>query len=381
LPDTPDLLLQQVRDQARLAIDESEVVIFVIDGMVGVTAEDHEVAQMLRKSGKPMVVAVNKIDSFKREADVGMADAYRLGFNQVFPTSAEHGRGVADLLDAVVEHFPRVTPGEPPPPEDVCRVAVIGRPNAGKSTIINALLGEERLVASPIPGTTRDTVDTALEFGGQKFILTDTAGIRRKRSIAQKVEEFSVLRAFKALDGCDVAVLMMDATQPAVDQDAKIAGLALEKGKAIVLVVNKWDLVEKEPHIAEAYREAIKRDMAHVAFAPILFTSALKGDKVDKLLSLITSIFGPYRSKIPTPRLNQFLKHTMESHPPPIAKGRPLKLYYMAQVGIRPPTFMFNVNKPDDVPEHYQRYLLNQIRDVFGLKVPVRFIFKPRPGH
>jgi GTP-binding protein len=380
LPETDDALLAQVRDQARLAIDEANVVVLVVDGMTGLTAADEEVGRLLRKSGKPTLVAVNKIDSSKRESEAGFAEFYRLGLKELFATSAEHGRGVSDLLDAMVRTFEKSVEPEQEPEEGVCRIAVIGRPNVGKSTLVNALLGEERLVASPIPGTTRDPVDSPLTHGGKKFVLTDTAGIRRKRSIAQRLEQFSVLRAFKALDGCDVAVLLMDATQPAVDQDAKIAGLALEKGKGLILCVNKWDLVEKQPNLAQSYRDAIKRELAFVSYAPVIFTSALSGEKVSKVLTLASELYAQFQEKLPTPRLNQFLQHVVDEHPAPMDHGKPLRLYYIAQVGTRPPTFAITVNRPKGVTESYQRYLINQMRDVFGLRVPIQLLFRERPG-
>jgi GTP-binding protein len=380
LPETEDRLLQQVRDQARLAIDEAQVVVLVVDAMAGLTGADEEVAGLLRKSGKPVLVAANKIDSSKREAEAGLAEVYRLGLPEVYATSAEHGRGVGDLLDAVVKSFPKGFEEAAPVDERVCRIAVIGRPNVDKSTLINALLGEERLVANPIAGTTRDAVDSDFTFDGQPFVLTDTAGIRRKRSIAQKVEQFSVLRAFKALDDCDVAVLLMDATQPAVDQDAKIAGLALEKGKALILCVNKWDLVEKQPHVAEDYREGIKREMKFVDYAPVIFTSALQGEKVTKVVSLARELFAQLQEKVPTPRLNQFLRQVVDEHPAPRDHGHPVRLYYIAQVGTRPPTFSLTANRPKAVAESYQRYLINQLRGAFGFRVPVRLLFKERPG-
>jgi GTP-binding protein len=380
LPDTDDLLLQQVRDQARLAIDEAQAVILVVDAMAGLTGADEEVAGMLRKSGKPVFVAANKIDGPRREAESGYEELYRLGLEHVMPTSAEHGRGVADLLDAVVKTFDKL-PAEEPTDENICRIAIIGRPNVGKSTLINALLGQERVVSSPIPGTTRDSVDTPFQWGDQKFILTDTAGIRRKRSIALKTEEFSVFSAFKSIDRCDVAVLMMDATETAVDQDAKIAGLALEKGKALILCVNKWDLVEKTPGAAERYRKAIARELMFVDFAPIVLTSALTGGKVDRVLTVARELFTQFQTKAPTPKLNQWLKKVTDLHPAPLYKGKSIRMYYVAQVGTRPPTFAITVNQPNHIPEAYQRYLINQLREAFGFQVPVKLLFKERPGH
>lgn len=380
LPRTTDPLLSQVRDQARLAIDESEAVIFVVDGMAGLTGADEEVSSLLRKSGKPVFVAVNKIDSSKRESESGLPEFYRLGKGEFFTTSAEHGRGVADLLDAVTRPFPK----QEKEPEQVdvtkCRVAIVGRPNVGKSTLVNALLGEARMVASPVAGTTRDAVDAELVRNKMTFVLTDTAGIRKKRSIAQKLESFSVLRAFKALDDCDVAVLMMDATEPAVDQDAKIAGLALEKGKALVLVINKWDLVEKDAGAAQRYREAIKQHLSFVSWAPVLFTSAEKKAKVERVLETAAELYAQFHTKVPTPRLNQLIGHIVDGHPAPVVSGRPVKLYYAAQVGTRPPAFAFMTNRPKDVPETYQRYVSNRIREAFGYKVPMRLFWRARPG-
>ena len=380
LPESEDLLLRQVRDQAKLAIDEADAVILVVDARAGLSVADQEVGTMLRKSGKPVFVAANKIDGSKSEEEIGYSEFYRLGLEHVFPTSAEHGRGVADLLDEVVKSLEKLPP-EPVHDEGACRIAIIGRPNVGKSTLVNAIVGEERVVSSPIPGTTRDPVDTPFVWGKMNFVLTDTAGIRRKRSIAQKVEQFSVLRAFKALDGCDVAVLMMDATQPAVDQDAKIAGLALEKGKALILCVNKWDLVEKDPGAAERYREGIKRELAFVSFAPVIFTAAATGKKVDKVLEVARALWSQFQEKLPTPKLNQFLQRATDSHPAPMDGRTALRLYYIAQVGTRPPTFAITCNRPNAIPDHYQRYLMNQLRDAFGFQVPLKLLFKPRPGH
>ena len=250
----------------------------------------------------------------------------------------------------------------------------------GKSTLVNALLGEERLVASPVPGTTTDPIDSELEWKGRKFILTDTAGIRRKKSIAQKVEQYSVVAALRTIDRSEVAVLVLDATEPAVDQDARIAGIAEEKGRALIIVVNKWDQVEKKPGTEEEGRAWVKKKFPFVQYAPVVFASAKTGSRVEKVLELARELSDQYRFRARTPQLNKLLESIQESHPAPLAKGRRVRLYYMAQVATQPPTFMINCSQPEAVPDSYKRYLVNEIRNAFGLKVPMRLLFRERPG-
>ena len=331
-----------------------------------------------------MVVCVNKLDT-PGAGDVLMADFYELGLETVVGVSAEHNIGMGELLDAVLVHFGPPEPKPEPMTEEEAavapvRVAIIGRPNTGKSTLVNALLKQKRIVMSPIAGTTRDPIDAEVQFNDQRFLLTDTAGIRRKKSIAQRVEHFSVVAALRVLERSDVAVLLMDATEPAVDQDAKLAGLASEMGRALLIVVNKWDLVEKNPHEEEDWREALKREFKFVAYSPIMFTSALNGRKIEKVLELAAMLHKQFHYRASTPMLNRLLEHMVDSNPAPIARGKPLRLYYMAQVSVAPPAFAITCNAPKEVPDSYKRYITNRIRETFGLRVPITLYFRDRPG-
>lgn len=389
VPGEDDELLKAVREQAQLAVEECQVVILVVDGRAGATAADLEVATFLRKSGKPVILAVNKLDTpALREAVPG--EFYRLGFERLCPFSAEHGHGLGDLVEmlAALLPAPEAKPegeegeeeGEEEEEDRPIRLAIVGRPNVGKSTLINSLLRQKRLVASPLPGTTRDPIDSELQLEGRRVILTDTAGIRRKRSIAQRLEKFAVVASLKVIERSDVAVLLMDATEPAVDQDAKIAAVAEDQGRALLIVVNKWDLVEKDRRKEEEFRAALKYHLKFVAYAPILFTSALTGARVQKVVELGVKLGDQLRYRASTPHLNKLLTQVQDAHPAPIVGGRPLRLYYMAQVGTSPPTFTITCNRPEAVPDAYKRYLNNQLRQTFDLKVPIRLYFRPRPG-
>ncbi|ATB48085.1 ribosome biogenesis GTPase Der [Corallococcus macrosporus] len=383
VPGDEDKLLQQVREQAQLAVDECDVIVFVTDARAGLTAADEAVASYLRKSGKPVVLAANKLDNTSGQMLSLAGEFYRLGLGDVQALSAEHGLGMQELFDAVVSKLPPKEEGEDaeaPPDDGIIRLAIIGRPNVGKSTLVNAILKEKRVVASEVAGTTRDPVDSELTYKDRKLLLTDTAGIRRKKSIAQRVEQFSVVAALKVMERSDVAVLLMDATEPAVDQDAKLAGLAEERGRALVIVVNKWDLVGVDQRRQETYRESLKYALKFVGYAPILFTSALTGSKVEKVVDVATELADQFRFRAPTPQLNRLLEHMVDNHPAPIVRGKPLRLYYIAQVAAAPPTFTITVNHPDGVPDMYKRYITNQLRKTFDLRVPIRLIFKGRPG-
>ena len=378
-----DELLASVREQAQLAVEECQAVLLVVDGREGATAADLEVADYLRRSGKPVILAVNKLDTpALRDAVPG--EFYRMGFERLCPLSAEHGHGLTALVETLAPLLPEAPEegeGTSAPAEDgPVRLAVVGRPNVGKSTLINALLKQKRLVANPQPGTTRDPIDSELELEGRKVVLTDTAGIRRKRSIAQRLEKFAVVASLRVIERSDVAVLLMDATEPAVTQDARIAAVAEERGRALVLVVNKWDLVEKDRRKEEAFRAALKHEFKFVAYAPVLFTSALTGAKVRKVVEVAVQLGDQLRFRAPTPHLNRLLEQVQDAHPAPLAGGRPLRLYYMAQVGTSPPTFAITCNRPEAVPDAYRRYLNNQLRQTFDLKVPIRLYFRPRPG-
>ncbi len=372
-----DRLLEQVNAQTQVAIEESEVVLLVLDARAGLNPADQEVAEKLRRSGKQVIAVVNKADT---EADVALtSDFYRLGFAETVAVSAEHARNIGPLLDRLVSLLPPVESVSPiAAPEDPVRVAIVGRPNVGKSSLVNKLLGQERLVAGELPGTTRDPVDSQLTIGGEHFVLTDTAGIRRRKSLAQRVEQLSVLAALRAMDRSEVAALVIDALEPGVDLDARIAGLAEEKGLALLLVVNKWDRVQKANE--KDFRAELKYRLPFVAYAPVVFTSALTGSKVEKVLKLAAELREQRRFRAPTPQLNRLLQKVTDAHPPPLAAGRPLRLYYAAQVGTEPPTFAFTCNYPGQIPEQYRRYLSNQVRRAFGLRVPIRLVFRERPG-
>ena len=359
------------------------MVLFLVDGRTGTVAADLELAALLRKSGKPVLVVVNKLDH-PPAADAGAAEFFQLGFPEVFPVSAEHALGIDALLDAVVVHLPPVTDESAPDSErvdDAIRVAIIGRPNVGKSTLVNALLGEERQLAGPVPGTTRDPIDTELVHAGRRIVLTDTAGIRKKRALAERVERVSILGALRSVDRSDIAVLVLDGTEPGVEQDARLAGMVEEKGRALVVLVNKWDLVSKDGRKQEEFREALKWQLRFVAYAPILFGSALRGRQVGKVLDVAVQLFDQFRFRSPTPMLNRLLQKVVDAHPAPSDRGRPLRFYYITQVADSPPTFALTCNRPRSVTQAYRRYLTNQLREALALRVPLHLVFRERPGH
>ncbi|MGQ0506594.1 MAG: ribosome biogenesis GTPase Der [Myxococcaceae bacterium] len=382
-----DKLLTEVRAQAQLAVEESDVVLFTVDARAGLTAADQDVARYLRKSGKPLVLVVNKVDAGKLENEL-LAEFHRLGFKHIFAVSAEHNLGIETMLGTVLDLLP---PAPPPAPEETeeealareanapIRLAIVGRPNVGKSTLVNALLGKKRVIASEVAGTTRDPIDSEVLYKEKKFILTDTAGIRRRKAILEKFEQYAVLSSLRAAEDSDCAVLLMDATEPGVDQDAKLAGVVAEKGRPLIIVVNKWDLVdgtEKEKKI----REDLKYELKFVEYAPIIFTSALTGAKVQKVLELAQQLVAMSRQRTTTPQLNRLLDDVIAHHPLPFSRGRPLRIYYIAQVTTQPPTFALTCNRPTDIPERYQRYITNQLRKTFDLRVPIRLLFRERPG-
>ncbi len=374
-----DSLLAQVRGQAQVAVEECDVIVLVVDGRSGVSAADQELAGYLRRSGKPLLLAANKMDSEERAQSGELSEFYRLGLGDVFPISAEHALGLGTLLDRLASLLP---PSAEEPTEAelaAIRIAIVGRPNVGKSTLVNALLREERLIASEQPGTTRDPIDSALAFKDRRFVLTDTAGIRRRRTMAQRVEQVATIAALRSIERSDVAALVMDATELAVDQDAKIASIAEEKGRALLIVVNKCDLLAHGLD-EKALRAELKYVLKFVSYAPAVFTSAVTGLKVEKVLEVGAKLYDELKLRVPTPKLNRLLQQITESHPAPFAHGKPLRLYYIAQVGTAPPTFALTCNLPEMVPDQYKRYLVNRLRSTFGLKVPVRLLFRERPG-
>jgi GTPase len=382
IPDESSGLAAQVRAQAELAAQEAEVVLMVVDGRDGPTAADESLVRALRRTGKPVLLVVNKLDT-PAAADTGTADFFRLGIPDVFAVSAEHALGFDALLDAVVTRLgERAPPTEEPAEEDdgSVRLTILGRPNVGKSTLLNALVKQERVVANPEPGTTRDPIDTTLVHKGRRFVLTDTAGIRRRKAVGEGVEKLSVLAALRSMERAEVAVLVLDGTEPGVDQDARLAGLVAERARALLVVVNKWDLVSKDPRTEKRTREELKWTLRFVSYAPIVFVSALTGSKVEKVLDLAAELQDQFRMRTPTPALNRLLAQMVDAHPAPIVDGRPLRLYYIAQVGAAPPAFAVTTNRPEKVPEAYKRYLSNQIRETFGLRVPLQLFFREKPG-
>ncbi|GEJ57418.1 ribosome biogenesis GTPase Der [Anaeromyxobacter diazotrophicus] len=379
-----------VQRQAQLAVEEAAAVVLVVDGREGLTSVDQAVADLLRRSGKPLFVAVNKVDAARHEGDLPIAEFHRLGLGEVFPVSAEHARGVSELAEAVLQRL--AVPRAPPPPEAAeelpeegadaprgpIRLAIVGRPNVGKSTFVNALLGQERFVVSDVPGTTRDAIDSAVEHKGQQFIVTDTAGIRRKSGVAQKVEAYSVLRAMRCIDESEVVACLLDAGEAGVEQDARLLGMVAEKGRALVVVVNKWDLGEQGGATQAWYRDELAKRLPFVAWAPMIFTSGRTGKGVAKVLDTAARLMEQYRARFPTHAMNELLERIQVSHPAPLVRGRRVKLYYVAQVAYAPPTFVIQCNRPESVNEHYQRYVENRFREAFGLEVPLRLVYKER---
>lgn len=384
VPDSKESpLAKYIRQQAQAAVEECDAVLFVCDGRTGPTAADQEVATFLRRSSKPVLLVINKTDG-RRDVEEMIADFHRFGLGQPYGVSAEHNEGIIELLEALMPRLPRSDVSPEPTMEEAAadrpmRIAIVGRPNVGKSSMVNALIGEERVIASPIAGTTRDPIDSELEFKGRKIVLTDTAGIRRKATITQKVEGFSVLGAMRAAEDADVVVLMIDATEAAVEQDRKIAALAETKGRALIVVVNKWDLVKGSAR-EELFRSQVKWYMDWVAWAPMVFCSAHTGEKVKKVLEIALELFEQQYFRAPTPQLNKLVEHVTTEHSVPVVNGRPLRIYYAAQVGTAPLAFALMVNEPDGVPDRYARYVINSLRKVFRLKVPVRLFWRERPG-
>ena len=382
VPEQESGLAAQVRAQAQLAAAEADVLLLVVDGRSGPTAADQTLSRALRKTGKPLLLVVNKLDAPGSE-DTGTADFFRLGIPDVFAVSAEHARGLDALLDAAVARLPpavSIPEAEADAPDAPVRLTILGRPNVGKSTLLNVLLGRERVVANPEPGTTRDPIDIELVHHGRRFVLTDTAGIRRRRAVGEGVERLSVLAALRSLERAEIAVLVLDATEPGVEQDARLAGLVVERARALLILVNKWDLVPKGAQAQRRLREDLKWTLDFASYAPVLFASAKSGKGVEKVLDVAAELHQQFHLRVPTPALNKFLARVVDAHPAPIVEGRPLRLYYAAQVGTAPPAFAFTTNRPAAVPEAYRRYLSNQLRDTFGLRVPLQLFFRERPG-
>jgi GTPase len=386
---------ERVQDQARVAVEEADLILFVVDAHAGLAPLDHEVADRLRRADAPAILVVNKADNPRREAEA--AEFYALGFDPTISISAQHGRNTGDLADLIVEHLPPPTEGEAAASastEDLTeeelaelaetelgppRIAIVGRPNTGKSTFVNRVLGRERMIVSPVPGTTRDPIDTQIELDGQPLVLVDTAGIRRRGSIDRGVERYSVLRSMKAIDAADVAIVMTDATEGYTAQDAHVVGYVLDAFKGIVLVINKWDAVEKDEHTADAWLKRLRRDAPYLAWADIVFASALTGQRADRILREAVRVAEERYRRIPTGELNRLVGDAVRAHPPSHVRNRLPKIFYATQVGVAPPTFVIFVNDPSLIHFSYKRYLENRIRDEYKfLGTPIRLVFRQR---
>lgn len=370
-----DAIAVSIRQQAEIAIKEADVILFVCDARSGIVQEDADVARILRKSGKPIVLAVNKADSPKQELNV--YEFYNLGLGEPFPISAANHLGIGDLLDAVVAKFPQNKAGVFDNDEDQIKVALIGRPNVGKSSIFNSLVGQERSIVSDVAGTTRDAIDTPVVRNGQKYLFIDTAGMRRKGKIDEPIEKYSIIRSLRAVDRSDVVLMVIDAVDGVTEQDKKIAGYAHEAGKGIVIVVNKWDAYEKDENSTLRYTETLRKELIFMQYAPVVYVSALTKQRIHRLPEVINYVAEQNAMRVATSVLNQVIADAVAINPPPTEKGQRLKILYATQVKIKPPTFVIFVNEPEIMHFSYQRYLENKLREAFGLEgTPLSMIIR-----
>jgi GTP-binding protein len=373
--DDTDNIVVEVRRQAEIAIDEADVILFVVDARTGITADDEEIANLLRRTKKPVLVVANKVDSPNLESSI--YEFYQLGLGDPIGIAAEHNRNTGDLLDEIVAHLP--PNGDKDYDEDAIRVAVIGRPNVGKSSLVNALSGTERSIVTDIPGTTRDAIDTVFEWQGQRFVIVDTAGMRRRKQIEWNVERYSVIRALRAVERCDVALAVLDAVDGVTEQDKKVVGYAHEQGKALIIVVNKWDLVEKDANTMRIYEQETRRELSFVEYAPIIFVSAITGQRLQELLEVTQYIANQHSLRISTGRLNEVLQEAIHLNQPPSDKGRALKIFYINQISVKPPVFALFMNAPELFHFSYRRYLENRLREAFGFHgTPIWFKVRKR---
>ena len=375
-PESDDTIISQMREQAKIAIDIADVILFLTDVKQGVTAADQEIAIMLKKSKKPVVLVCNKADNMSRDRNE-IYEFYNLGMGEPYPVSAANALGIGDVLDALYENFPEKSDDEDD--DGRIKVAVIGKPNVGKSSLINKILGENRTIVSNIAGTTRDAIDTEYENEYGKYVLIDTAGIRRKSKVSESIEKFSIMRTLLAIERADVCLMMIDANEGVTDQDAKIAGEAHEAGKGIIIVVNKWDEYEKETGTLEKYKKDIYAKLSYLSYAPVIFISAKTGQRVDKLFNMINNVAEQNAMRVSTAILNQVINEAIAIVQPPTDKGKRLKILYGTQVSTKPPTFVIFVNNKELFHFSYERYLVNQIRKEFGLEgTPVRIIAREK---
>ncbi len=373
-PDSEDIILSQMRQQAEIAMDTADVILFLVDGKDGLTSADREVANMLRRRGREVILVVNKIDSHKLPDD--FYDFYELGLGEPIPISAANMLNFGDLLDEIVDAFPKEQYEEE---EDVIRIAVIGKPNVGKSSLINELVGENRVIVSPIAGTTRDSIDTPFERDGDRYMLIDTAGIRRKSKVTEDIERYSVIRAVAAIERSDVALLMIDAAEGITEQDKKIAGVAHEAGKGIIVVVNKWDLIAKETNTMRDFKRKIEAEFPFMTYAPSVFISVKDHQRIDNVINMAKYVAETRAMRVPTGQLNALLQDAMMMKQPPSDKGKRLRIYYVTQVGIKPPLFSFKINSRPLMHFSYARYLENKIREGFGFEgTSIKFVFREK---
>lgn len=375
-PDSSDMILSRMREQAQIAIDTADVIIFLTDVRQGLVDADSKVADMLRRSAKPVVLVVNKVDDFdKLMADV--YEFYNLGIGEPYPVSASSMLGLGDMLDEVVKFFPASAKSEKE--DDRPKIAIIGKPNVGKSSLVNKLACEERVIVSDIAGTTRDAVDTDVKYNGREYIFIDTAGLRRKSKVKEEIERYSIIRAVSAVERADVAILVIDATEGVTEQDAKIAGIAHERGKGLIVAVNKWDAIEKDNSTVKEHTEKIRQVLSFVPYAELLFISVKSGQRVNKLYDLIDMVIENNSMRVATGVLNEIVMEAVAMHQPPTDKGKRLKIYYVTQVSVKPPTFVIFVNDKNLMHFSYTRYLENRIRDTFGFRgTALKFIVRER---
>ena len=375
-PDSSDIILSQMREQAQIAIDTADVIIFITDVKQGLVDSDSKVADMLRRSGKPVVLVVNKVDNFdKYMADV--YEFYNLGIGDPVPISAASRLGLGDMLDAVAAHFPEWDPSEED--DDRPRIAIVGKPNVGKSSIVNRLLGENRVIVSNIAGTTRDAIDTEIVQDGKEYIFIDTAGLRRKNKIKEELERYSIIRTVSAVERADVVLMVIDATEGVTEQDAKIAGIAHERGKGVIIVVNKWDAIEKNDKTMKEYEGKIRQVLSYMPYAEIMYVSALTGQRLPKLYDMIDMVIENQTLRIATGVLNEIMTEAVAMQQPPSDRGKRLKIFYMTQVGVKPPTFVIFVNDKELMHFSYTRYIENKVRDAFGFRgTSLKFIIRER---
>ncbi len=374
-PNSEELIPRKMREQAELAMEMADVILFVVDARSGVTPQDRDVALILLKTKKPVLLVANKVDN--KNVPDNFYDFYELGFGEPIPVSSSIGLGTGDLLDEVIKNFPQNEGDEPD--DDIIKVAIVGKPNAGKSTLLNKLVGEERVIVSPIAGTTRDAIDSYIEIDGQKYMFIDTAGIRRKNKISENIEKYSILRAYTAVERADVVLIMIDADEGISEQDSKIAGMAHEAGKSSIIVVNKWDLIEKDNHTMKTFTKSIREELAFMMYAPLMFISAHTSQRVNKIKETIDFVYNEAAKRVSTGVLNDVIGEAVLMNQPPSDKGKRLKIYYATQVTVKPPTFAIFVNEKQLFHFSYQRYIENKLRENFGFEgTPLRLYIREK---